>query len=180
MTSADITRALARHIDYRRNVIVPRCHFAGAEADVLVLRPSDWLEEIEIKISVADFKREWETKAGKHRVLTGGNARNTWPGGGEMVMAVTPHKIRRFWFAIPLDLWPKIGPMLPAHVGCYTLAPQMWRGAPIGGLTVAIARPAPALPHGRKLTADERMELLRLLALRFWDVEAKETQGVPV
>ena len=51
-----------------------------------------------------------------------------------------------------------------------------WRGTPIGGSTVAIARPAPALPHGRKLTADERMELLRLLALRFWDVEAKETE----
>ena len=177
MTSAEITRALARHIDYRRNVIVPRCHFAGAEADVLVLRPSDWLEEIEIKISVADFKREWETKAAKHeRLVRGGTL---FAPADESSTNPKPHKIRRFWFAIPLDLWPKIGPMLPAHVGCYTLAPQMWRGAPIGGLTVAIARPAPALPLGRKLTADERMELLRLLALRFWDVEAKETPAVP-
>ena len=173
MNSRDITNALARHLDYRLNVVVPRCHFGGWEADLLCLRSSDWMEEFEVKVSIGDFKREFTEKARKHEFLVEGSKRNTFPGGGECVVVATEHKIRRFWFAVPHELLAKVKDLVPAHAGLVTVqrTSSQWRNA---FDVVAVAKPAPALAMARKLTAAERCDLCRLAYLRYWDIEAKE------
>jgi hypothetical protein len=178
MNSRDITNALARHLDYRKNVIVPRCHFAGAEADLLCLRPSDWLEEFEIKVSLGDFKREFTEKADKHSRLVGGELTHSL-----LTSTNTPisrgsfdrmqHKIRRFWFVVPHELLAKVKDLVPAHAGLVTVqrTSSQWRNA---FDVVAVAKPAPAIAMARKLTPAERCDLCRLAYLRYWDIEAKE------
>ena len=173
MTAREVTNALARHLDYRKNVIVPRCYFAGSEADLLVLRQSDWLEEYEVKISLQDFKREFTEKTLKHEFLVEGSRRNTFPGDGQCVVVASEHKIRKFWFAVPHELLEKVKTLIPAHAGLVTVqrTSSGWRN---DYDVVAVAKPAPALKMSRKLTLSERCELCRLAYLRYWDIEAKE------
>ena len=155
----------------------PRCHFAGAEADLLCLRPSDWLEEFEIKVSLSDFKREFIDKAAKHAKLSRDTLQR------ELIARCGPisidnldrqqHKIHRFWFAVPHELLDKVKGLVPAHAGLVTVqrTSSQWRNA-FG--VVVVAKPAPALSMARKLTPAERCDLCRLAYLRYWDIEARE------
>lgn len=61
MNSSDIEIAAARHFNYRLNIIVPNVSWGMGlqyEADLVVLRPSDYAIEIEIKTSKADVERD--------------------------------------------------------------------------------------------------------------------------
>ena len=65
MASQDIEIAVALHFCYRRNVIVPNISWGMGlhyEADVVVLRPSDYAIEIEIKISASDIRADRKKK----------------------------------------------------------------------------------------------------------------------
>jgi hypothetical protein len=191
MTARQVTRLLAvQHFGYRDMVCVPRCHFAGAEADLLVLRPSGWLEEIEVKVSLADYRREFKTKADKHERLQNGKphyrARYEFdefpfdPENPKHVATIcdamdrvvayedwtapVPHLVRRFWFAMPQELADRLRAEIPEHAGLISVA--------LG--YIRVLKQAPNLKVTRKLTDAERVDLMRLAYLRFWDVEAKE------
>lgn len=189
MTSADITKTLARsHWKYFKHICVPRCCLAGSEADLLVLQPSGWLEEVEIKISVADFKREFETKADKHRRLEFGIAKYVHKTHDNFAFdpenplhepilpdeknvtgyydwgAAEPHLIRRFWFAVPSEIYEKVKDLVPDYAGLLVLEKGRWR------TEVKVAKPAPNLKRSRKLTEAEQLKLIRLGYLRYWDV----------
>jgi len=61
MNALDIETAIARFINPRINIIVPNIHWGfglNYECDLLIIRPSYWAHEIEIKISIADIKKE--------------------------------------------------------------------------------------------------------------------------
>lgn len=194
MTSADITRALALfHWTHRREVCVPNCHFAGQEADLLVLRPSGWLEEVEIKISVSDFRKDFTHKPNKHRRLSLGNPKrrscHSWAraedrgvfdsgnpshvptsrfGGGDGMVTsfndyttLSPHLIRKFWFAVPADLQPKVETEIPAHAGLLVMH------AHPSSIRCEVVKPAPLL-NARKLTDAEQFKLARLACVRYW------------
>jgi hypothetical protein len=64
------------------------------------------LTEIEVKISVTDFKREFTAKAKKHELIKQGK-------NGRRSQGI----ISRFYFAIPSDLWVKIHDMIPEEYG---------------------------------------------------------------
>lgn len=74
-TEQAITRRLAFHFGYSKNVILPNYStgLCGWEADLVVIRPSGWAEEIEVKISAADFRCEFRDKPRKHKVLQCGH-----------------------------------------------------------------------------------------------------------
>jgi hypothetical protein len=113
------------------------------EADLVALAPSDYLYEVEIKISVADLKRDGEKW---HHKLRGQN-----PG---------HEKVRAFWYAMPLPVWQKVAadPPLLAYAGAIT----------VDGSHCAVVR-KPQLNHcARKLTNAERMQLGRLGTMRYW------------
>src|SRR5579863_200747 len=96
MTSKIIQKRLAIWLDYCANICVPNTNATGYEADLLCLMASGFLDEYEIKISVPDLKREFDsrnpTKANKHAHLLN-QARHP-----RMI------PIRRFHLVLPADL----------------------------------------------------------------------------
>jgi hypothetical protein len=78
VTEKWITRRLVGHFGYAKNVVLPNYAngLVGWEADLVLIRPSGWAEEFEVKISAADFKAEFRDKAGKHRRLVEGHPKN--------------------------------------------------------------------------------------------------------
>lgn len=85
------------------------CHATGItgwESDLLLVSKSDYLTEVEVKISVADFKREFTAKAKKHECIKQGKT-------GRRAQGI----ISRYYFAIPSDLWVKIHDMIPEEYG---------------------------------------------------------------
>lgn len=60
-TEAEIQLGLAQYFDYRKNIIVPNVSwgmFGDRECDLLVMRDTGYLIEVEVKISVSDLKRD--------------------------------------------------------------------------------------------------------------------------
>ena len=95
LTSSDIELRLANHFDYRKNLVVPNVYFKGQhECDVLIVTSSGYATEIEIKISVSDFKADF---------AKGHHHRNAF--------------IKRLYYCVPSDIREKIEPMVPADAG---------------------------------------------------------------
>lgn len=71
LTAVDVSYAVARrHFTPVRDIIIPNCvGMTGFESDLLVCRRSGWLTEVEIKVSKADFRREFAEKGHKHKML---------------------------------------------------------------------------------------------------------------
>ena len=157
MTATDITRALAtKHWNYVKQIIVPRCYFAGDEADILILNSSNWLEEVEIKISEVDFKREFASKKKKHKKLVYGST---------IKKQLIPHMIHKFWFAMPKELADKLVNDIPEYAGLIYIDKIKKK------FYIVILKNSPELKMSRKLSDIERMKLMRLAYLRFWNKE---------
>lgn len=68
-TAGGVMLRCLHHWNLMKSQVIPRCCLTGWEADLLVIRPSGWAEEVEIKISKSDFRAEWTKKAEKHEDL---------------------------------------------------------------------------------------------------------------
>lgn len=116
MTSKDIQRALVRYrYDVRRVMVLRNCCFTGFEADLLVIQPSGYVTEIEIKISVSDYLNEFraETKKEKHLRL-----KAAMESGLCKKKKHNPNLIKHFYYAFPQELWPKISQKeMPEYAG---------------------------------------------------------------
>lgn len=119
MNSKEIQQALVRHrYDVRRVLVMRNCCFTGFEADLLVIQPTGYVTEIEIKISVSDYLNEFKatTKKKKHARLQAAmdgdvNKKVTWK-------ARHPNLIKHFYYAFPEELWPKIAKKeMPEYAG---------------------------------------------------------------
>ena len=92
--------ALAQHFNYERNLIVPNISWGinmNHEADLLVVTPSGYATEIEIKITASDLradKKKWH----KHK----------------------SEKLKHLYFAIPSHLMKHYG-HIPQHAGILVL-----------------------------------------------------------
>lgn len=94
----------------------------GWEADILVIHKSGWVWEIEVKISVADFRKEFKEKVEKHEALQSGlvKQRYTWANGGYKSNPV--HSlIKKFFFAMPVEIYEKVKDEIPAYAGVILL-----------------------------------------------------------
>lgn len=117
----------------------------NGEADLVALAPSNWLYEIEIKISAADFKRDGGKT--KHRL---------WESfrGNEL--------IRGFYYAMPGFVWDRVkGEPAVAHAGIIAV------GGDWSQFGTVIRRPR-LNACARKLTGAERFQLARLGTMRYW------------
>lgn len=192
-TAAEVLRRALRHWNYGKDQIIPRCCLPGWEADLLVIKPSGWMEEVEIKISAADFRREWSEKVEKHRALAEGRRELVgWMNleGERMLYAQhrealrpddprieveerpclsflhlpgQPHLIRRFWFAMPRSLAEKLLPEVPAAYGVLA----------VGGYNQVLREPT-NLGLARKVTDAERIKALHSTYYRFWQLFLRE------
>ncbi len=64
MTTLEVELHLMKHFDFRRNLIVPnvthRSQLVRFETDLLILSKSNYAHGIEIKVSLQDFKKDFE------------------------------------------------------------------------------------------------------------------------
>lgn len=144
--------------DWKRHIVVPNLSWGmglGFEIDLGILSSANWLTEVEIKVSLSDLRREGEKW--RHKIAP-------------QLANVYQSKIRKRFIAMPLELWNKRYnpslrtefPTIPEGVGVITVYGDMY------GDTAKIEKPALPDKAARKLTPDEREQMIRLGYLRFW------------
>lgn len=155
--------------DPRRVVAVPNTTAAvGWEADLLILHPSGWVWEIEVKVSAGDFRREFKTKADKHETLKTGTTRYR---GGYGYYERKNEKVQKFFFAMPLSVYERVKDEVPDYAGVILLD-EAWRDG-WNRLRPRTEKKAPNLPGAKKTDDAFRIELLRLAHARLWSAVYK-------
>jgi hypothetical protein len=102
MNAADIELAVAHHYGWRANIIVPNVSWGWHlryEADLVILRPSGWASEIEIKVSASDIRADL-SKHHQHDST----------------------RFRDLWLAVPVEL--ASNPDIPAEAGILAVGPD--------------------------------------------------------
>lgn len=163
MTARDVASALVGiHVgslwDPRKVVAVPNSNGLLAwEADMLILHPSDWLWEVEIKISAADFRREFkaDTKMRKHEALRTGVPRYSWQ----------DTYVQKFFFAMPQEVFSVVKDEVPDYAGIIIVHPS---DRPKRFPVAQIERAAKILPNVLKVPPEFRSKMLLSAYYRFW------------
>lgn len=117
------------------------------EADLLVLRNTGYLVEIEIKISLQDWKADFEKT--KHKWLAGNDQ---W--------------IREFYYAAPKKLaerWQELN--IPEYAGVISVDEK----------GIEVLRSAHPRKPAKKLTEEDQKRLLRLAAIKAWGLFHRPT-----
>jgi hypothetical protein len=164
ITSREIVNSLcAHHWEPTTHLLVPNaCSLCGWEQDLVVIHKSGFMEEVEVKISASDYRREFSDRSfdkfRKHSIFRG----ELEPGHGSS-------RVRRFWFAMPAELAEKLAGEIPEYAGLLSV-----KRAAVRSQCVTIVKKAPILRGSRKLEPEEQIAVLRLAHLRYWDVRRKE------
>ena len=101
MRCIEIEIAIARHLNPRMNLIVPNVWWGfglNYEADLVVVKPSGYAWEVEIKISVSDLKAE---KNKRH--------------------AHNSNKFKRLYFAVPFKMQEQAQALIPERSGLFVV-----------------------------------------------------------
>lgn len=151
----ELEKAVVEHFRPRQNLIVPNVSwgFGGMshEADLIVLTTSNCLYEIELKVSRTDLLRDLKKYHGHH-----------------------DHRLRHLWFAVPRNLVELAETVVKPEFGIFAAewfdvdTPYLKRS----GWRVVEHRRSQKLSD-YKATEKERLDLLRLCALRVWGLKAK-------
>ena len=146
ITYTEIELALANYYGTRQNIIVPNCFInwgtvADHECDLIVIRPSRYAEEVEIKRSLSDFKADFKKKHGH----------------------IDP-RLKHLYYAMPDDVYAQCKDMIPDYAGVYVITLKY--GRPV----VQCVKVAPK-KECRKLTAEEVLKIARLGAMRIWKLK---------
>lgn len=142
LKSADIEIAIARYLDYRKNLIVPNVWWGlgfNHELDLLVVTGSGFAWEIEIKISVADMKKDLK-KRHCHK----------------------SNRIRRLYFCCPIEISEKIKELLPESAGLLVVD----KSGKVQLLKAPIQN-----TKARKLTEAEISKVKHLGCMRIWELK---------
>ena len=161
LTARDVALAICRYngglwTAFQSLAALNTCGVVGWEADLLVIRPSGWIYEVEIKLTASDFRADLR-KMLKHRCLADGQVIDRFG-------RLQQNYVRRFYYGVPASLREKIEPDLPEHAGLIEVedVETQWRGR-----EVRIVRPAPLLP-ALKAEAAQRERLLLSVYHRCW------------
>lgn len=164
LTARHIEIAVAKHFGYRVNLIVPNVSWGWGlrhEADMLVLRPSGLCDEVEIKTTASDIRADLKKSFGH------------WES----------RRIARVWFAVPHTLAdnpdiPAAAGVLSVMRGCHavgadgTWAWRPWREGDTSWFDrVVVVRPAKLRVDRVTATAEQRLDLARLGAIRILDLK---------
>ena len=146
---------VARHFNPRINLIVPNVSWGLGlrhECDMLILRPSGYAVEIEIKVDVYDLrkdkdKRKWIWDANKI--------------------------IKQTYFAVPKELESEIE-NIPAGCGFITVecGHEYYTQQ-----TVDVVKPAKVNRFAERLDEKKILKLHRLAAMRIWGLKEKLIKG---
>jgi hypothetical protein len=151
MTATEIEIAVALHFGYLENIIVPNVsygmHFQH-ELDLLVVRPTGYAIEVEIKVDPSDIKAD----ALKRHHHAG---------------RVADQLLKALWFAVPERL--ENHPDIPKHAGILSV----YKYERDVRLHVKVIRSARNNPKARRLNDKELRNLGRLAAMRIWTLKTK-------
>lgn len=175
-TAAAVQYAIAVQLDIRRHCIVPNIYLGGNdEMDMAILSPSRLLWEVEIKISLADWRRDIN-KIKWHR--------------GALVEPWSP---ARFYYAVPSSLVytsdggpPKYPDWLPASAGVITVYNHRSTHTELDGSQTIYDRPTAnmlraAKPlHRNKLEDKYVDEMYRKLSIRYWHIAHLKEPGTKI
>lgn len=101
INAVDIEIAVHLELNPRKNLVVPNVSWGllhGHEADLLVVYPSGWMSEVEIKVTAQDIKADTQKR--------------------KWVWSMDP-RIHEFWFAVPEAL--KDHPYIPEFAGIFSV-----------------------------------------------------------
>ncbi len=147
ITTKEIEIALARHLNWRQNIIVPNISwgFAIHECDILVVTPRGYCTEIEIKVSITDLKKDLEKK---HKHID--------------------KRIKEFYFAMPDYMVEKSLEYVPERAGILSCC--RWSEK-----TIFVKTYRKALPdnHTIPLTLAEQFKIAKLGCMRIWNLKNK-------
>ncbi len=143
-TESIIVEALARSVfPWRQFLLCPNIYFSFGryEIDLLAITASGYAHEIEIKVTMADLKRDFE-KRHFHD-----NAR-----------------IKFFWYAIPEPMLESALPLIPETAGIITVRYDDKHGY----YWPTRERPAKTRAHAQKLDDAEIEGVRRMVYFRYW------------
>lgn len=144
LTARDIEIAVAKYFDYRRNLIVPNVHWGIGlpyECDLVVLRPSNWAVEVEIKVTRGDIRADLRKKIRHDSLL-----------------------FRELYFAVPRAL--ADDPNIPARAGILSLD-----FSPAGVLRATKVRVARRCKNPVRWSAGQRQKLYDVASMRTWTLK---------
>ena len=146
MNSCEIEIAVARHLNYATNLIVPNVYWGlnfKYELDLIIVYPSHYASEVEIKVSISDLKAEKNKSSYAHE----------------------SDKIKRLYFAVPYNLKDKSIALIPERAGLLSVNL-------VKGFWVVSLEKAPRInKSARKLSEEEINKLRELAAMRIWNLK---------
>lgn len=198
-TERHVATAVAHWFDYRANIVLPNYSNgltrAGYEADLVVVRPSGWADEVEIKVSLADYRAEFRSKPKRHRILQEGKPtfhckpyRMEGPGAMSEWLEVSarPEFIGETghngeithgydWGETTPHMCRRFWFAMPSELA-ERLASEIPTYAGIltvktteYGLDTRKLREAPILKHSQKIDSETRAHIMQCAYHRFWD-----------
>lgn len=155
MHAGEMEVHLARYIDYRQNLIVPNVSWGLGyyEKDLVVLRPSRYAWEIEIKVSLSDLKKDLKKTHGHNCDY-----------------------IKYLYFAVPAKLEKQALLLIPERAGLFVVdtyenhklnSPSYGESSPY----VRIVKSPKVNSKARKLNDEEVSKLYKLAAMRIWSLK---------
>lgn len=168
MTSANLQLAFFHAQKQKYDLLVANVYIKQwLECDLLGVRRSGYVDELEIKLSRDDFRADFSKtlpvlEAHEKAVCCNGHDGNqlTWKASKHDLLAGGYGPINRFWFLAPADLLQESD--MPAHVGLIAVSPTG---------TLQTIKDAPLL-HNRKADDSFRYHCLRQQGWRVWDYMA--------
>lgn len=157
----EIEIELSNYFNKRKNIIVPNISWGllTHECDILIVRPSGVTIEVEIKISVNDFKRDLLKR---HHHIEKQN------------------RISEFYYAMPKDVYEKVKDLIPINAGVITCERYEYEhynkyGKKIisQGIHTKIIKSAAKIKNARKLTSEEKLKIAHLGCMRIFNLRKK-------
>ena len=153
LTSRDIELAVVNYLNPRMNAIVPNVWWGldlHYEADLVVLRPSGYAIEVEIKTSAADIVAD--TKKGG--------------------FAHESKLFRQLWFAVPVGLAQH--PQIPVKAGIFAIcnSPNLYPDS-VPTLYLKVIRAAKLNRAAIQWDDQRRKKLYELGLMRIWTLKKK-------
>lgn len=151
--SYEVELAVTSLFNIRQNLIIPNVSwgFAIHECDLLIVRSSGYVLEVEIKVSLADLKNDFKKGHGH---------------------IDRQNRLKEFYYALPNILIEKGKPIIESHnkgagiISCRYDSEYSWQ--PYRALMI---KPALTNKDARKLDIKERYQLARLGTLRLWNAK---------
>jgi hypothetical protein len=178
VTADDIAAALARSTFKDSLVVVDRCTWTGAEADLLVVTRNLRVVDVEIKISRADLKADRR----KDKWWDSGGLRKR----AEPVPRDWPRSTWKHYYAMPESIWrDDLLDHCGAASGVIVLRESPlsraenerahvdgFRWTPDGRPWLRVVRRAKPCPTEKPISAADAVAIARLASLRMWDAYA--------